>query len=78
MPLPLAHSLAGAVVYKGLDADGRFIAWKRLLLAVVIAHLPDLDLIPGILVGERDLRRAGRGRRGPRGRGGGQELAHMV
>jgi len=52
MPLPLAHSLAGAVVYKGLDADGRFIAWKRLLLAVVIANLPDLDLIPGILVGE--------------------------
>ena len=52
MPLPLAHSLAGAVVYKGLDADGRLIAWKRLLLAVVIANLPDLDLIPGILVGE--------------------------
>ncbi len=52
MPLPLAHSLAAAAVYKGLDADGRFIAWKRLLLAVVIANLPDLDLIPGILVGE--------------------------
>ena len=52
MPLPLAHSLAAAAVYKGLDADGRFIAWKRLLLAVMIANLPDLDLIPGILVGE--------------------------
>ena len=52
MPLPLAHSLAGAAIYKGLDADGRFRAWKRLLLAVVIANLPDLDLVPGILVGE--------------------------
>ncbi len=52
MPLPLAHSLAAAAIYKGLDADGRFVAWKRLLLAVVIANLPDLDLIPGILVGE--------------------------
>ena len=52
MPLPLAHSLAAATVYKGLDADGRLVVCKRLLLAVVIANLADLDLVPGILVGE--------------------------
>jgi len=52
MPLPLAHSLAGVAVFKGLDADGTARAWKRLLLAVVIANVADLDLIPGILAGE--------------------------
>ena len=30
MPLPVAHSLAGFVVFKGLDADGTLKAWKRL------------------------------------------------
>lgn len=52
MPLPLAHSLAGVAVFKGLDADGTLVAWRRLLLAVIIANIADLDLIPGIIAGE--------------------------
>lgn len=52
MPLPLAHSLAGVAVYKGLDADGTLFTWPRLLLAVFLANSPDLDLLPGILLGE--------------------------
>ncbi|MGD8327948.1 MAG: metal-dependent hydrolase [Acidobacteriota bacterium] len=52
MPLPVAHSLAGVAVYKGLDADGTLFTWPRLLLAVFIANAPDLDMIPGILMGE--------------------------
>jgi len=52
MPLPVAHALAGATLYKGLDADGRWVAWRRLLLAVVLANAADLDMIPGILLGE--------------------------
>lgn len=55
MPLPLAHSLAGVAVYKGLDADGSLFAWKRLLLAIFIANAADLDMVPGILVGEPNL-----------------------
>ena len=54
MPLPLAHSLAGVAVFKGLDADGTLVAWRRLLLAVIIANVADLDLIPGIIAGEPD------------------------
>ena len=52
MPLPIAHSLAAGALYKGLDADTGKTGWRRLVLAVVIANAPDLDLIPGILVGE--------------------------
>ena len=52
MPLPVAHTLAGAAVYIGLDADGRFSNWRRLLLVVFIVLLPDFDLIPGLLLGE--------------------------
>jgi membrane-bound metal-dependent hydrolase YbcI (DUF457 family) len=52
MPLPVAHSLAAATLYEGLDADGGARAWPRLLLAVVISNAPDLDLIPGIIAGE--------------------------
>jgi membrane-bound metal-dependent hydrolase YbcI (DUF457 family) len=55
MPLPLAHSLAGVAVFKGLDADGSAFAWKRLLLAIFIANAADLDMIPGILVGDPNL-----------------------
>ena len=52
MPLPLAHALAGVAVFKGLDADGTLVAWRRLLLAVIIANVADADLIPGIIAGE--------------------------
>ncbi len=55
MPLPVAHSLAGVAIFKGLDADGTSKAWKRLALAVIIANVPDLDLLPGLIVGEPDL-----------------------
>lgn len=52
MPLPVAHSLAGATIFAGLDADGTRVAWRRFLLAVFIANFADIDLVPGILVGE--------------------------
>jgi len=55
MPLPIAHSLAGAAIYRGLDADGTLVTWPRLLLAIVIANSPDLDFLPGILAGEPNL-----------------------
>ena len=35
-----------------IDADGTWVGWPRLLLAIVLANAADLDMIPGILVGE--------------------------
>ena len=52
MPLPVAHSLAGAAIYRGLDADGSWLGSRRVLLAIVLANAPDFDMIPGILMGE--------------------------
>jgi len=52
MPLPVAHSLASGIIYSSVDADGSLFTWKRLLLAVFIANAPDLDFVPGLLIGE--------------------------
>jgi inner membrane protein len=52
MPLPVAHSLAGGAIYASGDADGGLFTWKRLLLALFIANAPDLDFLPGLLMGE--------------------------
>lgn len=52
MPLPVAHSLAAAAVYVGLDSDGDRRGWRRLVLAAVIANAPDLDMVPGVLLGD--------------------------
>lgn len=52
MPLPVAHSLAGGTIYAVADADGGLFGWKRLLLALFIANAPDLDFIPGLLIGQ--------------------------
>lgn len=52
MPLPVAHSLAGAAIYAALDEDGAMRPSRRLVAAVVLANAPDLDLVPGILAGD--------------------------
>ena len=52
MPLPLGHALAGTALYAGLDDDGGSAGWRRLLVAVFLANAPDLDLVPGILIGD--------------------------
>lgn len=52
MPLPVAHSLAGGSLFVGLDADGRHLSWKRALLAIILANAPDLDFLPGMLIGD--------------------------
>jgi inner membrane protein len=50
MATPVGHSLAGYAIYRflGPSEDGRS---ARLLVAVVTANAPDLDFVPGILVG---------------------------
>lgn len=55
MPLPVGHSLAGGALWAAGDSrPGVWAGWKRLALAVFIANAPDLDMIPGILMGDPD------------------------
>lgn len=53
MPLPISHSLAGAGI--GLAVEPRARSTDRAVrlgLAVLLANAPDLDLVPGLLIGD--------------------------
>jgi membrane-bound metal-dependent hydrolase YbcI (DUF457 family) len=58
MPLPVSHSIIGATIFVALDRNGdgdgsgSGAVWPRLLAAVALANAPDLDLVPGILLGD--------------------------
>ena len=52
MPLLISHSLAAGVIYTTLDEDGDLRGWRRLLIAIGLANAPDLDLLPGLLLGD--------------------------
>jgi inner membrane protein len=54
MPSPVAHSLTGYVIYR---AAGPVHAqrWQYLVLYLFAANAPDLDFLPGLLVGDPDL-----------------------
>ena len=52
MPLPVSHSLAGAGIFLAGDRVPAVRAWPRLALAVVLANAPDLDLLPGVFLGD--------------------------
>lgn len=52
MPLPVSHSLAGVGLFVAGDRAPAAPGWSRLALAVVIANAPDLDLVPGLLLGD--------------------------
>jgi len=52
VPLPMGHSLAAGVIYATLDEDGTLRGWRRLLVAVGLANTADLDLLPGLFVGD--------------------------
>ncbi len=47
MPSPVGHALGGLVVSGRLGWD-----WSGVLLVIFIANLPDLDFLPGALVGD--------------------------
>ena len=52
MPLPLAHTLVGYSVAAATGIRFRRNTRTALLFSVVVANLPDLDFIPGILRNE--------------------------
>jgi membrane-bound metal-dependent hydrolase YbcI (DUF457 family) len=51
MPLPIGHSLAGYLTYLGVEKDVTLHRWKIILLYLFCANLPDLDILPGFLMG---------------------------
>lgn len=50
MPLPLAHSAIGLAAH-ALSGDNQSIQnpWKRLVFVIVLANLPDVDLLFGLI-----------------------------
>src|SRR5262245_27235535 len=52
MPTPVGHSLAALAVQLGSGKSVTRSAWGTRALLICIASAPELDLIPGCLVGE--------------------------
>jgi len=52
MPSPVAHSLVGYCIYQLTPGAKRRHQWSLLALYLVLANVPDLDFIPGLLVGD--------------------------
>ena len=48
MPSPIGHSLAGYAIYSSVEARQN---WRTIILFVLVAILPDIDFLPGFIVG---------------------------
>ena len=55
MPLPVGHSLSGYLIYLGTERKTSLHGWKIILLYLLCANLPDLDILPGYLLGRPNL-----------------------
>jgi len=56
MPLPVAHSLAGVTVWVAQPGLGFFShIWANVLFVVFLANAPDLDFLPGYLIGQPNV-----------------------
>jgi inner membrane protein len=55
MPLPVGHALAGVALRQ--VSPGIFFRnkWRELLFLIFIANLPDIDFLPGLLLGRPNL-----------------------
>jgi inner membrane protein len=53
MPSPIGHSLAGYVIYRAIAVNrARSYDWQYIALCILAANAPDLDFIPGLIVGD--------------------------
>jgi inner membrane protein len=52
MPLPFGHSLMGLALYEATERKENYWDWRVIMLFVFIANAPDLDFVPGFLVGD--------------------------
>ena len=51
MPTPVGHSLVGCALYLSLIRNKLEKSWKTILLVVFISNLPDVDYLPGFIIG---------------------------
>ena len=49
MPLPLGHTAIGLMTYEAGAGDSAFGRWKMFIYITVLANLPDMDIIIGLL-----------------------------
>ena len=52
MPLPVAHSLMGYTLAEATQVRLAGTAWRNVLLFAALANLPDIDFLPGFLMGQ--------------------------
>jgi inner membrane protein len=53
MPSPIGHSLTGYVIYRAIAVNrARTYEWQYIALCILASNAPDLDFIPGLLVGD--------------------------
>lgn len=55
MPLPFAHSLMGYTIAEGASLRLTKSYWLDVLILMLLANLPDIDFLPGYLVGKPNL-----------------------
>jgi membrane-bound metal-dependent hydrolase YbcI (DUF457 family) len=50
MPLPIGHTAIGLATFELSSSQSAFKRWKRFLFITVLANLPDIDVIIGLLL----------------------------
>ena len=55
MPLPVIHSYAGYSIYKYSLSEDEKKSWRMAALLMVMANLPDLDMLPGMFFGNAEM-----------------------
>jgi hypothetical protein len=50
MPLPLGHTAIGLTTYELSANDSPFRRWKRFLYITILANLPDIDVVIGLVL----------------------------
>lgn len=52
MPTPVGHTLMGYIVYTDRKMANWNLTWRDLLIFILVANLPDIDYLPGFLMGK--------------------------
>ena len=55
MPLPVGHGLAGVALHELQKLKFFERKWQTLIFFVVLANLPDIDFLPGFLMGDPNM-----------------------
>ena len=54
MPSPVGHSIIAFTFYRLSARPHEPLGWRKLALYLFAANAPDLDFIPGLLIGQPD------------------------